>query len=432
MKLNSYIKITVSILVYLIVSLPIIFAQELNLQYDAVGNLVTGDNFYREYDGFNHLIRIKQGNTSSGNITEEFIWHPIEERVFIKKIYWNNQTLRTTIKYLNKNTIKIKNESGTFYENYIYQDDILVAQRDANGNKQAIHNDHLGSVSLITDASGNIVENSFFSPFGEQIVPVKNSRYSFTGKEFDNINNEYDFMSRRMKPEWANRATTPDRIFYDFTKYEKERQISYYDPQLLNPYTYARNNPYKFKDDSGNFLVGAYLLQSFIRGFVVGFTVSVTYQKLSTGEVSYLRAAESGLIGGGISLATGGIGVYTGAVSIGTVGATETALTGLGKGLTIDTSLSVYGEYILESFKKPEEKKNEVLCEKCYKRLQVDERGQAVMVTFNEKGQEVSRKSSSEGGGGRGGSDFVPDPSGRKDRRGEPVYVPRSEIRKAK
>src|SRR3989344_1703845 len=98
------------------------FAQELNLQYDAVGNLVTGDSFYREYDGFNHLIRIKQGNTSSGNISEEFIWHHIEERVFIKKIYWNNQTLRSTIKYLNKNTIKIKNESGTFYEKYIYQD----------------------------------------------------------------------------------------------------------------------------------------------------------------------------------------------------------------------------------------------------------------------------------------------------------------------
>src|SRR3989344_4020856 len=202
MKLNSYLKIIVLALVYLIISLPIIFAEELNLQHDSVGNLVTGDGFYREYDGFNHLIRIKQGNFSSGNVTEEFVWHPIEERVFIKKIYWNNQTLRSTIKYLNKNTIKIKNESGTFYENYVFQDDMLVAQRDTNGNKQAVHNDHLGSVSLITDANGNIVENSFFSPFGEQIVPVTNSRFSFTGKEFDTTNNEYDFMSRRSKPEW--------------------------------------------------------------------------------------------------------------------------------------------------------------------------------------------------------------------------------------
>lgn len=48
---------------------------------------------YREYDGFNHLIRLRQGNTSSGNITEEFVWHPTEEKVFIKKIYYNNGTL---------------------------------------------------------------------------------------------------------------------------------------------------------------------------------------------------------------------------------------------------------------------------------------------------------------------------------------------------
>ena len=263
MKLNNYLKLIVSILVYLIISLPIIFAQELNLQYDAVGNLVTGDNFYREYDGFNHLIRIRQANTSSGNITEELIWHPIEERVFIKKVYWNNQSLRSTIKYLNKNSIKVRNESGTFYENYIYQDDILVAQRDANGNKQAIHNDHIGSVSLITDSSGAVIENSFFSPFGEQITPVMDSRYSFTGKEFDSVTGHYDFMSRMTKPEWANRFTQVDRIFYDFTRYEEKRLVAYYDPQLLNPYAYARNNPYLFVDK-----VGEFIFKNFVEGTV--------------------------------------------------------------------------------------------------------------------------------------------------------------------
>ena len=47
------------------------------------------DGFYREYDGFNHLTRIRQGNTSSGNITEEFTWHPTEERILIKDVYSN-------------------------------------------------------------------------------------------------------------------------------------------------------------------------------------------------------------------------------------------------------------------------------------------------------------------------------------------------------
>ena len=295
MKPLKYLKIIVSILVYLIVSLPIVFAEELNLQYDAVGNLVTGDSFYREYDGFNHLIRIKQENLSSGNISEEFIWHPTEERVLIKKIYWNNQSLRTTIKYLNKNTIKIRNESGIFYENYIYQDDALVAQIDANGNKQAVHNDHLGSVLLITDSTGAVIENSFFSPFGEQIVPVTNSRFSFTGKEFDTISNEYDFISRRSRPDWANRLTTPDRIFYDFTKYEKERQIAYYDPQLINPYVYARSNPYKFVDKEGDFL--QYAIPIFIGGFIIG-AVSEGIRQYNVGEFSLRGIVREGTIGG--------------------------------------------------------------------------------------------------------------------------------------
>jgi uncharacterized protein RhaS with RHS repeats len=147
----------------LIISIPVIAASEENRIYDANGNLVSGDGYYREYNELNQLTRVRLGNLSTSPILEEYIWHPIEERVFIKKIYWLNQSLRTTIKYLNKNTIKIVNSSGTFYENYIYQDDVLVAKRDTDGNKQFIHNDHLGSISLITDANGNIVENSFFS-----------------------------------------------------------------------------------------------------------------------------------------------------------------------------------------------------------------------------------------------------------------------------
>ena len=87
MKMNSYLKIIVSVLVYLIISLPIVFAQELNLNYDAVGNLISGDNVYREYDGFNHLIRLRQGNTSAGNITEELIWHPTEEKILIGEMF---------------------------------------------------------------------------------------------------------------------------------------------------------------------------------------------------------------------------------------------------------------------------------------------------------------------------------------------------------
>ena len=53
----------------LVVSLPIIAASELNLIYDGNGNLITGDGKYREYNGFNQLITVWEGNSSSGDLS---------------------------------------------------------------------------------------------------------------------------------------------------------------------------------------------------------------------------------------------------------------------------------------------------------------------------------------------------------------------------
>ncbi|MBI2140082.1 hypothetical protein HYU14_04100 [Candidatus Woesearchaeota archaeon] len=41
------------LIAFLVVSLPVAHADTLNLIYDANGNLVTGDGFYREYNSFN-------------------------------------------------------------------------------------------------------------------------------------------------------------------------------------------------------------------------------------------------------------------------------------------------------------------------------------------------------------------------------------------
>lgn len=64
----------------------IVFAEENNLQYDANGNLVTGDSYYREYNELNQLVRIRNGNVSTGQILEEFTWHPTGERTPISHL----------------------------------------------------------------------------------------------------------------------------------------------------------------------------------------------------------------------------------------------------------------------------------------------------------------------------------------------------------
>ncbi len=205
---------------------------------DANGNLITGDSFYREYNELNQLIRIRQGNTSSGAILEEFIWHPIEERVLVKDVF-SNGVLNYSIYYVNKNYVHIENSSGNYTEKYIYQEGNLVAQVTTDGQKQFIHNDHLSSVTLITNASGNVVENSFHSPFGEIIEGGKASRFDYTGKEFNSVTQDYDYNARRYNPNWGKFLQPDNNI------------PATYDPQSLNRYSYGMNNPYKFIDPNG-------------------------------------------------------------------------------------------------------------------------------------------------------------------------------------
>ena len=132
------------------------------------GNLITDGKYYREYNGLNQLVRIRLGNTSSSPVLQEYRWHPIEEKIIQKKVF-SNGILNYTIYYVSKEYLVIENQTGNYTEKYVYQGNDLVAQVTTDGLKQAVHNDHLGSVSLVTDNNGNIVENNFFSPFGERL-----------------------------------------------------------------------------------------------------------------------------------------------------------------------------------------------------------------------------------------------------------------------
>ena len=64
MKPLNYLKTVATLLVFLIISIPFAFAEENNLVYNKNGALVTGDSFYREYNGFGQLIKIRLGNSS--------------------------------------------------------------------------------------------------------------------------------------------------------------------------------------------------------------------------------------------------------------------------------------------------------------------------------------------------------------------------------
>jgi RHS repeat-associated protein len=181
------------------------------------------------------------------------------------------------------------------WKTYYYAGSQLIALRvlTQTGNTlYYLHSDHLGSTSLSTDANGAEVPNSrqSYYPFGEIRVPGNGlpTDIAFTGQRKDSYINLYQ-MGARWYDQDLGRWISPDTIipdgqarvtpltvdFHEFAEKvgEENRLIEKYgpffqwseqvrkehpvpmgpsNPQALNRYSYALNNPLKYTDPSGH------------------------------------------------------------------------------------------------------------------------------------------------------------------------------------
>jgi len=115
------------------------------------------------------------------------------------------------------------------------------------------HEDYLGGSSVITDSEGNIVSNYDYYPYGE--TRIENSYgdlendYKYTDQEEDDETSLYYYGARYYSP-FSGRFMSKDPAIYD------DRLMDLLtDPQSLNPYSYARNNPIRYVDPSGEYNV---------------------------------------------------------------------------------------------------------------------------------------------------------------------------------
>ena len=112
-----------------------------------------------------------------------------------------------------------------------------------NGNRYFYHSDHLGSSSLITDASGNVTQQIDYLPYGEVFLEKRANvdyatPYKFNGKELDEETGLYYYGARYMNPRlsiWY--ATDPLQ--------EKNSDVS--------SYSYCHNNPCSRFDLDGQY-----------------------------------------------------------------------------------------------------------------------------------------------------------------------------------
>ncbi|MFH0978133.1 MAG: RHS repeat-associated core domain-containing protein [Candidatus Woesearchaeota archaeon] len=240
-----------------VISIPVAIASQQNLVYDANGNLITGDGKYREYNAFNQLVKVRQGNSTAGTLLEDYIYHPTEERVLVKRIYDGTNEPRKIILYVNENFVR---EYGALNSGYLKINDTYYTKDDAgtigeikyNGTRLAkdknftkgktlfYHNDQKSSVAVVTNGTGSIIEQTFYEPFGKILAGGTKTRYTYEGKELDSLSSNFDFHFRQYNPEWA-KFTQPDTVIQNV-----------YDPQSLNRYSFERNNPYKNIDKTGH------------------------------------------------------------------------------------------------------------------------------------------------------------------------------------
>jgi RHS repeat-associated protein len=158
----------------------------------------------------------------------------------IKKNYSGGSLANTVISW--SKSFETKDIVGGSIQttNYFFANNELVAMKKPDNSMRYFHSDHLGSTTVITDQSGNLVEETEFGPWGEVIDGGTESKYQFTGQEKDSETG-LNYMNARYYSADLKRFTQPDTIVQDP-----------YDPQMLNRYAYARNNPLRYTDPSGN------------------------------------------------------------------------------------------------------------------------------------------------------------------------------------
>jgi RHS repeat-associated protein len=105
------------------------------------------------------------------------------------------------------------------------------------------HSDQIGSTEITTDSAGWPTSSETYYPFGEEASSISpTNHYKFTGKERDTESGN-DYFGARYYASSMGRMLSPDpsQLFYaDPTN-----------PQSLNLYSYAQNNPLKNIDPTG-------------------------------------------------------------------------------------------------------------------------------------------------------------------------------------
>jgi RHS repeat-associated protein len=187
--------------------------------YDAAGRITNAGGYSYGYDAGGNRISKSAGGTGT--------------------LYW----------YGLPGIVAESDLAGNLQHEYAFFGGARIARRDSSGQVSYYFSDFLHSANVITDATGNVLNDSDYLPWGEEQV-FKNTfdnHFKFNGKErdaetaLDNFGARFyaNAMGRFMSPDWSAHA---DPVPY----------ARLGNPQSLNLYSFAWSNPESFSDIDGH------------------------------------------------------------------------------------------------------------------------------------------------------------------------------------
>ena len=206
--------------------------------YDNNGNVTGNGTFNNTWDYKNQLSQ-----TTVGATTVNYYYDDQGNRA---RYNVGSTNYYTPNRYYQK--------KGNTLNKYVYDGDNLVANietKTSGVTPRYVHLDQLNSTAIVTSGSGNQVQLTDYYPFGQvrqnNLAGSFDSKKKYATHELDD-DTGFDYVKARYYLGDRGRFMSEDKVFLSIGASDSSILT---DPQLINSYSYSKNNPLRFADSNG-------------------------------------------------------------------------------------------------------------------------------------------------------------------------------------